>query len=241
MTFDEIETVWTRSDGTVESHGYTVSPFETSNDYRYITCSGSLREFTTLLYRTKVIDGRQVRMIFAVSEVTGGTEPELVMEFVKDEDLDLLPDGYVPGLYKDNVFAYRAPDNTPVYITLDAMEFRGWLGKSFAESGVDEQYIHDGAVPFNGYLFGEKVTGAAGNSCDEDICGSVAIYSTTLSYESVCEQFEARFGEGVDSDIPYVAGDGYTTVKTFTDRDVTYTVIRRSELPYIQITFDTIR
>ena len=234
VTFGKKSVTWTDEKGTGETHDYSLS-LGFNNRMRYIYLSGSLRDFMEFIYTGKVIDGNKVRVMFAADEPTGTTEKDIIKAFVKNEDLDLIPEGYSVDYYTDNDVEYKAPDLKEVYFVEEGMDIAGWLGKTHEEAGISEEYVENGSISFSGYIMGYKMTGRAYER-DGGIA-DVSVYSYDADLDEMNLKLTEEYGEPETFDNPYVAGEGATMGWTYSGDGYTLSISAYSELPYISISF----
>ncbi len=233
--FDEKTVTWLLPDGSQETVDYSLDRYPSSNRIRYIqpmSIRGSYG-FSSLIARKKIIGGEPLYVLFAVDEPTGTTRIDITRIFVKNGDLARIPGGYTVDYDTDNETVYRRPDLKETLFVPDVLDTMEWLGKTPAETGVEDRYIDHGNVVFNGYLFGKKVNGKAYSI---DAIDSISMYSYALDYDDCVKQFTSMYGEGEAFDIPYVAGEGATTGMQFSAEDRYITVSMSSEQLFLSIT-----
>ncbi|MBQ9048049.1 MAG: hypothetical protein IJ120_09165 [Solobacterium sp.] len=234
ITFNDEGSVWLFNDGSTMKISYTLEPAD--NNYartlQLYNASAFYPPYPQMEYRLKNIDGKQIPVLFGATPTDGGpADLQIDIGFVKEADLTSIPKGYRGDLAND----YAAePAVREAYAIADVSESAQWLGKTFAETGADEKYMHDGVLAFEVKLFEENVQG---NAYFEDTCTKTAVQVKTMTLEECLEKLTEQYGEGKEYMTPYMGGVGAVKGYVF-DRD-TYVIDlhQGSEQDFVTVEF----
>ena len=239
LEFEQDQLRYTGEESTLET-AYILKPAgNAENLVRVIEPSEMTVDFMELHYRLKNINGSKVRMIFGIELTDGGADDMQVTKvFAHTDDLDLIPADYVPGYEKDDVYVY-APETEPAdgLFVSDAMEMLEWLGRTPADAGIDEKYITEWNIPFDGKLFGKTAVGRIENKNEIE---RIVIYTELIGFDECCAAFEKIYGTPEEYDIPYMGGRGTGTGRKYTDDRFRIDVSTYTEADFTMVEFSLI-
>ena len=226
LTFIENSMRWTGPSGEDGSMDFVLED-NGSDVHRILTFSGENKPFDALLFRQIAVNGWNVNCLFQLDE-----DGSVIRLFVKDTDVYLMPDDYLPDPEDGEIIAEGETEVRQIYLATDALDTLKWLGKTPEETHVSPQYMDRTNIPFDGYLFGSKVHGTAWCL---DVYNGITMYSADLSYEKAAAELADLYGEGKPFTEPYVDGEGITEGLVFTHNICTVTLQKSSEQEGLQI------